>query len=325
MLHHGGVAALVLLLVGGLLYTVGAVFYALRAQPLARRSATTSSSTPHGARGDLPPHRHLADRSSRLSSRCSGAGARRARPATLAVEPRVAVGALDAPSAIGRIGVEPTRPPVAHRLPAHGRAKTRPGRGAGSRPSPPAPTTPSDWLDRAPPARRVRSPSSGSPQPGHHRRSTCDEDPRVVEAGSTCASSVRARRHETAGPRPRGGRPAAAVRRGDPSTSRIEIAEDVSPAHGRKVDLGVRRRTVSDSRPATTAASAAPALGRRQPERGQGLDTHVDAGRGPRRGPTRWRACAGWSASTPTRWSRATFGCAHVPGSHEAACRKGPD
>jgi hemolysin III len=30
MLHNGGIAALVLLLVGGLLYTVGAVFYATR-------------------------------------------------------------------------------------------------------------------------------------------------------------------------------------------------------------------------------------------------------------------------------------------------------
>ncbi len=62
MLVGGGVAALVLLLVGGLLYTVGAVFYATRwpnpwpahvrlPRVLPRR---------HGARGHLPPHRDLA-------------------------------------------------------------------------------------------------------------------------------------------------------------------------------------------------------------------------------------------------------------------------
>ena len=46
LLHHAGVAALVLLLVGGAFYTLGAVFYATRwPNPWPRSSATTSSST----------------------------------------------------------------------------------------------------------------------------------------------------------------------------------------------------------------------------------------------------------------------------------------
>ena len=46
LLQHGGVAALVLLLAGGLFYTVGAIFYATRwPNPWPKPSATTSSST----------------------------------------------------------------------------------------------------------------------------------------------------------------------------------------------------------------------------------------------------------------------------------------
>ena len=59
LLHHAGVAALVLLLVGGLLYTIGAIFYATRwPNPWPKTSATTSSSTATVGRR-VPLHRDL--------------------------------------------------------------------------------------------------------------------------------------------------------------------------------------------------------------------------------------------------------------------------
>jgi len=60
ILRNAGVAAMVLLAVGGVLYSVGAVSYALSARPVAV-DVWLSRSFPclHRSRGDLPLHRHV--------------------------------------------------------------------------------------------------------------------------------------------------------------------------------------------------------------------------------------------------------------------------
>ena len=63
IMQGAGVAAVVLLIVGGVLYSVGGVLYALKwPNPGRRRSATTVLPRLHGGGGDLPLHRHVVRR-----------------------------------------------------------------------------------------------------------------------------------------------------------------------------------------------------------------------------------------------------------------------
>lgn len=118
IMDHAGVAAMVLLIVGGALYSIGGVLYALGwPNPGRRRSVTTSSSMP-------APRSRRSATTSRCGSRCSppadddrlltSRGRSRASPSNVkpASHPSVSV-ALASPMRTARRGGQPGAVPLA--------------------------------------------------------------------------------------------------------------------------------------------------------------------------------------------------------------------